>query len=173
MNTIELTAVGRKIAHKAYFLGVLPCDRLPKDVHHLPAMLVVNTEPAHLSGAHWLAIYITIHRQGYFFDSYGHPPTYDAFPKSIQQFLDRSCSDVVYSPQQVQDHLSTACGQHCLFFLFNMQKGVSYQKFLSMYGKNVYRNDDKVYDFVNRVKPDVCNTTDLLRVQTCICGCDV
>ena len=64
MNTIELTAVGRKIAHKAYFLGVLPCDRLPKDIHHLPAMLVVNTEPAHLSGAHWLAVYITIHRQG-------------------------------------------------------------------------------------------------------------
>lgn len=173
MNTIELTAVGQKIAHRASFLGVVPCDHLPRDIRHVPAMLVVNTEPSNAAGAHWLAIYITAERQGYFFDSYGNPPTYSEFPVSIQQFLDHSCSDVVYSTQQIQDHLSTACGQHCLFFLFNMQKGVSYHKFLRMFGANLPRNDKKVYDFVSSVKPSFCNEHELICVQSCICGCNM
>ena len=99
-----------------------------------------------------------------------HPQTW--FPDSIQQFLDHSYSDVVYSTQ-VQDHLSTACGQHCLFFLFNMQKGVSYHKYLRMFGANLPRNDKKVYNFVSSVKPAVCNEHELLCVQLCICGCNM
>ena len=122
MNTIELTAVCQKMAHKAYFLGALPCNHLPREIRQRPAMLVINTEPSHMAGAHWLAIYITTERQGYFFDSYGNPPSYSEFPETIQRFLDQHCIDVVHSTQQVQDPSSTACGHHCVFFLFNMQK---------------------------------------------------
>ena len=173
MNTIELTAVCQKMAHTAYFLGALPCNHLPREIHQRPAMMVVNTEPSHMAGAHWLAIYITTERQGYFFDSYGNPPSYSEFPETIQRFLDQHCIDVVHSTQQVQDPSSTACGHHCVFFLFNMQKGVSYQKFLKMYGDNLPRNDEKVYDFVNRVQPNVCNEHDMMCVQSCVCGCNM
>ena len=173
MNTIELTAVCQKMAHKAYFIGALPCNHLPREIRQRPAMLVINTEPSHMAGAHWLAIYITAESQGYFFDSYGNPPSYSEFPETIQRFLDQHCIDVVHSTQQVQDPSSTACGQHCVFFLFNMQKGVSYQKFLKMYGDNLPRNDEKVYDFVGRVQPSVCNEHDMSCVQSCICGCNM
>ena len=173
MNTIELTAVCQKMAHKAYFLGALPCNHLPREIHQRPVMMVVNTEPSHMAGAHWLAIYITDEKQGYFFDSYGNPPSYSEFPETIQRFLDQHCIDVVHSTQQVQDPSSTACGHHCVFFLFNMQKGVSYQKFLKMYGDNLPRNDEKVYDFVNRVQPNVCNEHDMMCVQSCVCGCNM
>ena len=52
MNTIELTALGKKISRKASFLGATVCNHLPGDVHQLPAMLVVNTETSHVAGAH-------------------------------------------------------------------------------------------------------------------------
>ena len=54
-----------------------------------------------------------------------------------------------------------------------MQKGVSYHKFLKMYGDNLPRNDEKVYDFVNRVQPNVCNEHDMTCVQSCVCGCNM
>ena len=54
-----------------------------------------------------------------------------------------------------------------------MQIGVSYQKFLKMYGGNLPRNDEKVYDFVSRVQPNVSNEHDMLCVQSCICGCNI
>lgn len=173
MNTIELTAVCQKMARHAYFLGALPCNHLPREIHQRPAMVVINTEPSHKAGAHWLAIYITTERQGYFFDSYGHPPSYSEFPETILRFLEQHCIDVVHSTQQVQDPSSTACGQHCVFFLYNMQKGVSYQKFLKMYGGNLPRNDEKVYAFVSHIHPNVCNDHDMLCVQSCICECSM
>ena len=43
MNTKKLTAVGQKIAQKASFMGAIPCNHLPTDIHQLPAMLVVNS----------------------------------------------------------------------------------------------------------------------------------
>ena len=52
MNTIEQTAVSKKIFHKTSFLGATVCNHLPGDVHQLPAMLVVNTETSHVAGAH-------------------------------------------------------------------------------------------------------------------------
>ena len=58
------------------FLGVRPCDQLPKTIiRKLPAMLVINTHPSYMPGEHWLAIYITENKHGLFFDSFGHSPT--------------------------------------------------------------------------------------------------
>ncbi len=67
MNTIELILVINGISKDAFFLGVFACDQLPKSVQELPAMVVVNTDPSHLGGAHWLTMYITKHREVFFF----------------------------------------------------------------------------------------------------------
>lgn len=50
-----------------------------------------------------IAIYINKHRVGSFFDSFGNPPTYGHFPKSISAFLNRNCESVQHSVKQVQD----------------------------------------------------------------------
>ena len=87
MNTIELTSILRnRIINGTDFLGVLACDQLPKHgVYKYPAMLIVNTHPSSIPGEHWLAVYITKDRHGYFFDSFGNSP--DKFPKEINSFL--------------------------------------------------------------------------------------
>lgn len=62
-------------------MGVLACDQLTQTrSYKYPAMMIVNTQPSDEPGEHWLAIYITKHKHGYFFHSFGHPPEY-VFPQ--------------------------------------------------------------------------------------------
>lgn len=158
MNTIELQGLVEKILNKtSNSLGVLACDELPKlRVKKLPAVIIVNTDPSSMPGAHWLAIYITHDRQGYFFDSFGNPPTYDEYPPNIINFLSKNCKKLLYSQKQVQDVQSTTCGEHCIFFLSNIQKGVSYQRVLNMYTRNLICNDVMVCAYVKKIHPNLC-----------------
>ncbi len=56
MNTVQLTVAMDKITYDTYFLGVLPCDYLPKTpLKDLPAMVIFNTDPSTEPGQHWLA----------------------------------------------------------------------------------------------------------------------
>ena len=78
--------IKKRIINGTEFLGVLACDQLPKNhVCKFPAMLVVNTHPSNMPGEHWLAIYISKNKHGYFFDSFGNPP--DNFPAEINNFI--------------------------------------------------------------------------------------
>ena len=46
------------------------------NVTKLPAAYVFNTQPIDQLGNHWVCMYITTDRKGYFFDSFGrHPRT--------------------------------------------------------------------------------------------------
>ncbi len=59
MNTVQLTTAMDKITYDTYFLGVLPCDYLPKTpLKVLPAMVIFNTDPSTEAGQHWLAVYV-------------------------------------------------------------------------------------------------------------------
>ncbi len=54
MNTVQLTVAMDKITYDTYFLGVLPCDYLPKTpLKDLPAMVIFNTDPSTEPGQHW------------------------------------------------------------------------------------------------------------------------
>jgi len=124
MNTVQLTAVMDKVSCNTYFLGVLPCDHLPKStLTKLPAMVLINTHPSGLPGEHWLAIYINEDRVGCFFDSFGNKPDYPGFPPIIKNFLNVNSSEVQHSTVQFQDFSSDTCGQLCVFFLYHMVKG--------------------------------------------------
>ncbi len=159
MNTTELTSVVRKIIiNGTDFLGVLACDQLSKcNVCKYPAMLVVNTHPSNLPGEHWLTIYITKHRQGCFFDSFGNPPDWDKSPAMINNFLVKNCTNIYYSGRQVQNKDATTCGHHCVFFLYHMQKGMSCIRLINMYGSNLVCNDAMVCRFVSKIRSDVCH----------------
>lgn len=167
MNTIELTSIiKRRIFNRTNFVGVLACDQLPKNISKYPTMLIVNTHPSFMPGEHWVAIYITKDKDGYFFDSFGHSPENRRFPPEIKHFLRKNCVTVSYSGRVVQSELSTKCGQHCVFFLCNIQKGMSYKQFINMYGPDPVCNDAMVCRFVNRIQPvAVCHEYDTMCVQ--------
>lgn len=157
MNTLELTAVMDKVLFNNHFLGVLACDQLPtKVIWNLPTMVIVNTHTSDLPGEHWLAVYISEDRVGCFFDSFGNKPDYGRFPTMIADFLNTSCTTQQYSTRQVQDFTSTTCGQHCVFFLYHMAKGCSYEEVISKYSFNLAKNDNMVSAFVKKLYPCVC-----------------
>lgn len=138
-------------------MGVLACDQLPmKALRKYPVMTIVNTHPSSSPGEHWLAIYITKYKHGFFFDSFGNPPDYEQFPKEIVNFLNYNCTTMSYSRKQVQNNFTTTCGQHCVFFLCYIQKGWSYSRVLTLYGPNLVNNDAMVCRFVNKIQPSGC-----------------
>lgn len=155
MNTIELTEILEKLVKQSLFLGVFACDQLPKTIQKRPAMLVLNTDPSYMSGRHWVAIYIDKYGVGSFFDSFGNPPTYSHFPKSFAVFLKRNCSAIQYSARQVQDMCTAVCGQHCIFFLYHVDKGLSYEELMRKYSDNLSKNDFMVCKFVKKICPSV------------------
>lgn len=167
MNTIELTSILRKkIINGTDFIGTLACDQLTEiKVCNFPSMLIANTQPSTMPGEHWVAVYITKHKDGYFFDSFGNPPDYVDFPAEFNNFLKKNCVNVCYSSRQVQNFDSTTCGQHCVFFLCQIQKGMSYAKMINMYGDNLNFNDVMVSHFVNKIKPCVCRGYNFTCVQ--------
>lgn len=176
MNTIELTGIlNKRIINGTNFLGVLACDQLSNHKGTaFPAMLVVNTHPSNMPGEHWLAIYITKQKHGYFFDSFGNPPNSDKFPSEIYRYLVENCADVYYSQRQVQNNYSTTCGQHCVFFLCHIQRGIPFTRMLNMYSANLARNDAMVCKFVNKIQPSVCRGYNFTCVQcsNMLCDCE-
>lgn len=154
MNTVELTNIMRKRVKKGVnFLGVLACDQLPvRELRKLPAMVIINTHASYKPGEHWVSVYITTNRRGLFYDSFGNPPSYKGFPTYIIRFLKTNCIGSEYSSRQVQSDFSLTCGQHCVFFLLNIQRGLSYRDFMRYYSSDLLSNDVMVCNFVKQIR---------------------
>ena len=60
-------------ATKTAFLGVFSINNLPRQIPHLPVLLIMNTNTSNLPGQHWKAIYISKRRVGEVFDSLAMP----------------------------------------------------------------------------------------------------
>lgn len=147
MDTIQLAQILSSDPQAAQiFYGVRPCNHLPSHVNKVPSCMIVNSDPSWKSGAHWLAIYIDENRNVEFFDSYGRDPeTY----RLIFDFLKRHGETWKLNKRQLQGHLSSTCGQFCLYFLLWRSRGISFEKILSSFGNSLDANDILVTAFVN------------------------
>ena len=99
-------------------------DELPSTVttvsHTQPTAYVVNLDPSHLPGSHWVALYFDRHVQGEYFDSMGLPPIPEC------EHLLSQCVQHMYSTHQLQDQ-TQVCGQFCVTFLLLRCRGYSFQ----------------------------------------------
>ena len=130
------------------FGGVWPSDQLSHLSFTPPAYLIVNTHPSSKPGEHWLALSIE-RDSATFFDSFGFPPDFQHYPPSIVNFLERHSNKILYHQRQLQDVLSTTCGQHCVFYLCHRACGLSFENVLSLY-HDVTSNDVMVSNFVRK-----------------------
>lgn len=129
---------------KRQFLGVFPCDMLPRGLPR-PCALVANTDPRNKPGSHWVAIHIDADGRGEFFDSYGT----GVYPQFVK-FMNTSCDDWVNGRKRLQGPLSSTCGQYCVYYLFLRCNGFSLARILSTFDDNDGINNDAfVTDFVN------------------------
>lgn len=123
---------------KHVFMGVFPCDRLPKNIpQNKTIAIIANTDPAHKSGQHWVA-YFYSKTCVYYFDSYGKPPKSYALRKMMKF---RRAQKVF--GRRIQG-LGKECGYYCLYFILAM----IYGKDFSCFGDDYNANDRLVRKLV-------------------------
>ena len=137
MDTAEIDSALRKNPYtKDKFVGVFPSNCLPKK--RLKGYYVVNLDPAHKAGSHWVAFHIEKKNgNNMYFDSYGLGPPYKHFKKFLGKYT--------RNKKQLQHPLSTTCGQWCLYFILRRCQGWSMKAILKpFYSKRPLINDHVV-----------------------------
>ena len=113
MNTEDIDRLLRRVCAKD-FDGVFSADTLPEN----PRLLVVNTDPAHSPGRHWVCMYVD-DGYGEYFDSFGMPPT-----ANFERYLNRHCSSSTFNRRQLQSVISRFCGHYCIYYCVLRSRGV-------------------------------------------------
>ena len=110
LDTFELRAL---MSDEPNFLGVFALDRLPQNVDKNRIIkMIVNLDPAHLPGSHWVAIYRR-NQKAYYFDSFGNPP-----PTVIRGWLNNNSLDWKRHSKRIQSPQDkVSCGYLCIEFL--------------------------------------------------------
>ncbi len=121
-------------------LGVFSADKIKQN--RLGCM-IINEDECNKPGSHWVAVFVLADNHCEYFDTYGRSR---AVPR-IEKFLSKY--KVIQGNRQVQNAFSTTCGQHCIYFLFNRCRGVSFPSIVASYSANQQQNDDMVTSFVN------------------------
>lgn len=152
MNTIEIwNALASNKYTKNYFKGVYALDCIPKIIKNKPALLIVNLDKSNSPGSHWVAIYLPVKGSPEYFDSFGIEPLYSEF---LEFFKKNKYTMVLYNKTQLQDFLSTVCGQYCCVYLLNKAKHISLKNFIEKNFKSDHRylqqNDKKVESLFKR-----------------------
>lgn len=97
---------------KKIFIGTFPSDHNLPLPSWYPYALVYNTDPGHMPGSHWVAVYVETPENVDYFDSFGMPPSGE-----IARWLSKF-PKVRRLNFPVQPDLSILCGYYCLFFIY-------------------------------------------------------
>ena len=126
------------------FDGVYPADMLPVVPQDHDYAYIINADPSHKPGSHWLAVYFTPECCEWW-DSFGWPP--HVYGPAIARF----CAlrpRLVQKSRRIQALDSDVCGHHCLFFLWHRVRGTSLQEIAAKFTSNMQWNDQNVRTFV-------------------------
>ena len=151
------------------FCGVWASDQLPLLTRSFtpPSYFIVNTHKGHQPGEHWLSLTLEEDGTGTFFDSFGFAPDFNYYPRSILQFLENRSSKILYHNLQLQNPLSDACGQHCVYYLYHRACGLSFQQVLSLYDDDAIKNDLEASNFVKKFQRCIRNRSKFCQQGAC------
>lgn len=169
MNSLELSQLvqqDRKLGK--IFIGVYANDNLPSKVLQKPCAIIINTDPAHKRGEHWVAVYFDVLNNAEYFDSYGFEP----YIPNIVSFLQVNSLKWDYNRKLFQSYTSSVCGMFCLLYLYFKCRGSSLKYIQNMFTDNLELNDFKVCSFINKTFAYTNNVhCSDYTLQTCIPYC--
>ena len=125
--------------------NVLSRDQTVPHNHKL-ALFIYNLEPSYMKGVHWISPYVKNNVINYF-DSFGLPP--------FQELVDhakRKNLTLLHQDQQLQNLYSSVCGYYCLYFLYEMHKGVDYFDLLKPFTRDTKYNDDFIEKYFRKLE---------------------
>ena len=115
----------------AMYGGTLAIDELPKYEITQPTLYIVNTDPAHMPGEHWLSLLVGGNVLNEHFDSIGNLPL-----PEVRNFLNNQSKIspykgyYVYNHIRVQSVVSVTCGLFSLMYAYYRSRNVSFASFL-------------------------------------------
>jgi len=145
--------VKKKLKVKS-FEGVFPCNLLPHKLKR-GASLIVNTDPSHLPGSHYVALYQTKEKLLYF-DPLCMPQ--DHFSDLSENLKRRQMKTHPVLKKPVQDVESRFCSFFCVDFILSLTSPFSKAK-VKTYKKspNLMQNDAIVLkNLLLRIKSGCC-----------------
>lgn len=115
LNTWQLRhALVENNTTRNYFDGVYPCDVL-KNITSPPRLIIVNTDPSHKPGKHWL-LFFRNNETVEMFDSLGR--NLDSYNKEIKTFVDKFFKTVKFTTFRIQPLNTSLCGHYCLYYAY-------------------------------------------------------
>ena len=130
------------------FGGVKAADEISTVNGNIPPFFIFNTDPAHLPGTHWVAMYVN-NNVPEFFDSIGKPPSY--YHKSFEYLLVNRGPAYRYNSQRLQGRDSEMCGQYCVYYVWMRNRGYSMKEIVNSFSENLAHNDKIVSQFYNKL----------------------
>ena len=125
-STADLEALAVQFPYlRRYFIGVFSIDTLPDTLTSYPAALIINSDPSHLPGQHWIALFVESKSVAEYFDPYGISPIDQIF-----KFAKRVSDTLVFNKWWIQPLDSSSCGLYFLYFLVARSSGTTFIDFI-------------------------------------------
>lgn len=126
MNSNEVMREARSM-RISNFLGVFAADQLGAIDNDQVGTLIVNTDPFHLPGQHWISLFLD-KKDIYLYD----PLLLNVYKSDLfRDFFTRMNKILHFNSIKIQRRDSVMCGYHALVFCYIMKNGGGEQKFKS------------------------------------------
>ena len=130
---------------RKFYMGCFPCNHIPTPRTY-PSALVVNHEPSHKGGSHWVGIYFNNAHELFYFDPLGVKPN-----ECIEHYIKiNAFTNIIYNNLPIQPLLSPHCGLYCVIFIYLMCIGKKFPDILSRFMK-IEDRDNYVLSFVKHI----------------------
>lgn len=160
MNSIQITKILESNPQTSQvFKGCLSCDQLP-DYNSIkyPTAFILNLDPQHLEGSHWVAIYAEGKEKPInYFDSLTLFNTQK--PKNgciINKFL-KQFPQILRNCKPYQSPLAKTCAHHCICFIFFLSQNCTFNEYTKMLNNEPYP-DLFVKKFVDKMIKYLCSS---------------
>ena len=156
LNNVQLDYLARDDPVLApSFYKTVACDRLPKTpLKTQPQAYIVNTDPHHRPGEHWLALW-THGNQCEVMDSYALPLETYQQAAPLREWIVRHWKYLTTNGKSLQAINSNSCGDYALLYLKAKARGRTLQEFLNDFSDHDYVGND--HKAATRVKQLICN----------------
>ena len=146
MNTEQLKcAISCDQNMKETIIGVYASNTIPTTLSSLPFGLIVNTDPKHRTGRHWVAFFVEEKDTVECYDSHGSSPA--DYSIHLKLFMKRF-KHVIVNGKPIQSNQTNVCGQHVLFVLMCRVRGYTMRDITDQFTLNFLSNDEFVYNIL-------------------------
>lgn len=157
----HLSSTNSKMRHA--FLGVFPINHIPFQKLKPPFYMIINTDPSHKEGQHWVALFQGNENQRIeYFDSYGLPP-----PQIILTALQTTLTEIILSRKRIQSFCSSVCGEYSICFLLCRLYGMRFHNFVELFKNSTVDNDNFIINFFSHLTCSEINKDRFLSIGIC------